>query len=174
MFAQLYLEINNCTFKCNNAYGAGNDICNAQKGIVMFNGHDWSKGIGLVHYEKGLSATTSRIIVVLSTVASVAAGIAAGVLTANPAVGFAVGFGVGAAIGAVTSAVIISNTYDVNYNRVQTAVTLIVGNALAGGFGGAYGYTLASTGISGLPYNTFFLLGYETASVQFIDKITRR
>ncbi len=173
IFNQGVLQLNNCSFKGNYAYGGGDHICNAQNGVVMFNGKDWSNGIGLVHYEKSLSATTSRVLVIASTVASVAAGVAAGILTANPAIGFAVGFGVGAAIGAATSAVIISNTFDVNYNRLQTAVTLIVGNALAGGFGEVFGGTVISTGISGLAYNTFFFLSYEGASLTLIDKMCK-
>ena len=136
IFNQGHLEINNCGFHNNYAYGEGDNICNGKDGVVIVNGKDCSNGTGIVHYAKSYSATQSKWIAIGGTILSIGAGIAAGIITANPVAGFAVGFAVGAGIGAVSAGIIIEHKFDVNYDRATLAANLIISDALSGGFAG--------------------------------------
>lgn len=136
IFNQGTLQINNCKFKDNYAYNEGDNICNGKGGVVIVNGKDCSDGIGIVHKAESYSATESKLISVGGVILSIGAGIAAGILTANPVAGFAVGAAVGAGIGALSAGLIIKHKFDVNYNRASLAATLIISDALCGGFAG--------------------------------------
>ncbi len=71
-------------------------------------------------------------------------GTVAGVLSANPILGGVIGCAIGAALGGVGAGCIISQHFDVNYDRMKTALTLVIGSAAAGTLGGVAGGFLGS------------------------------
>lgn len=159
IFNQGILELNNITFTNNKASNKGNDVCVGDGGIVRINGANITKesgnklnaiaGINLddnmtdllshVYFAESMSARTSAVVAAISTAASIFLGFAAGTLTCDPFIGMLVGFGVGAIIGAAFSGAVISNHYDVNYNRLKTFLTITLESALFGASAGVIG-----------------------------------
>ena len=157
IFNQGILELNNVIFENNEAYGEGNDVCVGDGGIVRIDGRDisleTSKNIELmadinnndenasvimpyVYFAESMSVGTSALISGFGIALAAIAGLVAGSLTCNPVVGVAVGLAVGALVGGATAGIIISQHYDVNYNRMKTALTLTIEGAMGGAIAG--------------------------------------
>ena len=141
IFNQGLLTMQDCLFSGNEAYGEGNDICMGDGGKVIINGKlITGKGQSSnVHFTESMSLTASTLITVFSIAASFMVGTLVGFLTANPIAGTIAGAVVGAALGSACAGWIISEHFDVNYDRVRTAAILITGSAAAGAFGGLIG-----------------------------------
>ena len=139
IFNQGLLIIENCTFIDNDAYGKGDNICIGDGGLVMVNGQNVTKNTDIVYFAKSMSLMVGTILSFATVSLSFLAGFAVGFFTANPVVGALAGAAVGAALGSVAAAFIISQHYDVNYDRLKTALILIGGSAAAGAFGGYLG-----------------------------------
>ena len=91
-----------------------------------------------------MSATESTLWAMLSVATSFVVGAVAGFFTANPIIGVVVGAAIGVALGSVAAGYIISEHYDVNFNRLKTALILIVGSAVAGAAGGFMGQEIGT------------------------------
>ena len=150
IFNQGNLTLNNCSFKNNEAYTNGDNVLNVDKGEVYVNG-DLIKGSkGCVKYVKSISTVLSTIIGAVGIIASFTLGTIVGLATMNPLIGFASGAGVGAVVGSICSAIIVTNNYDINYNRLAVCVSLIAGCALAGGLGGVLGSCISASASLGV------------------------
>ncbi|WP_407415807.1 hypothetical protein, partial [Methanobrevibacter sp.] len=136
IFNQGFLSLNNCTFKGNTAYGCGDNVCVGDGGRVQFNGMNLTGDFGPVYFAESMSATESTILSALAPAIASIAGVVVAAFTFNPGIGIIAGFGVGTLVGAAFSGAIISQHYDVNFNRLETALTITIESALAGGFGG--------------------------------------
>ena len=189
IFNQGLLELNNVTFKGNEAYGVGNDVCVGDGGIVRINGQNITKASGSnkgataglyfidnlrdvlshVYFAESMSVAESSFIAAVGIAAATVAGIVAGALTANAIIGVAVGFALGAAIGAGTAAAIISQHYDVNYNRLKTVLTLSIEGAVCGAIGGLFSCGAYSAEIDALASNEEF---YITTALVFMGSMT--
>ena len=146
IFNQGLLVMQGCLFLGNEGYGEGDDICVGDGGQVIFNG-ELITGEGQnsnVHFAESMSLTESTVITVLCIATSFVVGTVVGFLTANPIAGAAVGALVGSALGTACTAWMISEHFDVNYDRLKTALILIGGSAVAGAIGGAIGGSWAA------------------------------
>lgn len=143
IFNQGQLILNNCQFSKNEAYGKGDDICIGNGGSVIIDGVENTEEnhSSTVYFAKSLDEGTSGLITCLCFVGSLIGGMVVGALTANPVAGLLVG----AAIGAAGAAIIISQQYDVNYNRLETCLLLIVGCAVVSAMGGVLGGFMTAT-----------------------------
>lgn len=147
IFNQGMLIIENCSFEGNHAYGLGDDICVGDGGRVIIDGEFiWTLSENEhVVFTESMSDTASFMLSLGTYVTSFVAGVVISAFTMNLALGFAaalaVGMAAGAAIGAVigaaASAYIISDHYDVNFNRGKTATFLILANMFYGASGAA-------------------------------------
>ena len=147
IFNQGQLILNTCQFSKNEAYGKGNDICIGNGGSVIIDcvENTEENHSSTVYFAKSLDEGTSGLITSICFVRSLIVGMVVGALTANPVAGLFVGAAIGAAIGGAGAAIIISQQYDVNYNRLETCLFLIVGCAILGGTGGVIGGFMAAT-----------------------------
>ena len=143
IFNQGQLILNSCQFIKNEAYGKGDDICVGNGGSVIIDGKENTEDdhYSTVYFAKSLDENTCGLITSLCYVGSMIGGIVVGALTANPVAGFFTG----AAIGSVGAAIIISKQYDVNYNRLETCLFLIVGCSAVGAIGGVLGGFMTAT-----------------------------
>ncbi len=148
IFNQGLLVLENCSFVNNEAYGEGNDVCVGDNGKVVLDGVALSGSAGPVTFVESMSTSSTVVTGALCIGVSFVAGFVAGVLTANPIVGAAVGAAVGVAVGSAGSAYIIANHYDVNFDRLKTALIVVGGSVVAGVAGGVLGgyITMASAG----------------------------
>lgn len=147
IFNQGQLILNTCQFSENEAYGKGNDICIGNGGSVVIDGVENTEENhqSTVFFAKSLDEETSGLITCICYVGSIIGGMVVGALTANPIAGFFAGAALGAAIGSIGSSIIISQQYDVNYNRMETCLFLIVGCAVVGGISGVIGGFMTAT-----------------------------
>lgn len=144
IFNQGVLEIFNCTFLNNEAYGKGENICNANEGIVRINGTQISGSQGIVTYVEGISAEKRSGIYTILTFSAMALGFGIGSLVGSPALGLVLGAAAGAAVGALGGYLVCTNIYDIGFDSVGTFTCIMLGCALAGGLGGAFGSFIAS------------------------------
>ncbi len=150
IFNQGLVSLNNVVFKDNNAFNKGDDVLNADEGIVLVGDVKINGTSGPVQYVKSISKLSVTIITIVSYIGSGLIGFAAGFITANPVIGAIVGGVVGLGLGAYATVVINSNKYDVNFNRLKMALTCIVGSVVSGVLAGIEG------GFAGQPYKTAF------------------
>ena len=139
IFNQGILSVVNCEFNLNDADNKGDNICNGDGGLVNVDGKEITSSNDIVCIAESVSVATRTALTVISIVGSFLVGAVVGFITANPLIGYAVGAAVGLGIGTLSATYIISNVYDVNFNRVETALLLIGGSAAAGALGGALG-----------------------------------
>ena len=145
IFNQGLLTVIDCIFENNIAYGKGDDICVGDGGQVIFNNRTITANEPHVYFAESMSVTTSTIIMVASFGVSFIAGGVVGFLTANPFIGIGVGAAIGAAIGSGSAAWIISQKYDVNFDRMKTLLMLTIESAMAGAVGGCIGGVLGAS-----------------------------
>ena len=143
IFTQGSLTLNNCTFSGNKAKDEGNDVLNADKGEVFINGEKIKGSSGCVKYVKSIESGLSFLTGFCGLVFSVFLGTIAGLTTLNPLVGVAAGAGAGLLVGSMCAAIIVTNTYDINVNRLKTCLVIMGGCSLAGAFGGGLGTYLS-------------------------------
>lgn len=124
-------------------YCIGNDICigNGESVIIDCVENTEENHSSTVYFAKNLDEGTCGLITSICFVGSLIVGMVVGALTANPVAGLFVG----AAIGGAGAAIIISQQYDMNYNRLETCLFLIVGCAILGGTGGVIGGFMTAT-----------------------------
>ena len=141
IFNQGLLTIQDCLFSGNEAYNEGNHICVGDGGKVVYDGKIIASNeqCAFVHFAESLSLAASSAIAAISVAASFIAGTIVGILTANPIAGVAAGCAVGAVLGTACAGLIISEHFDVNFDRTKTILTLVVGSAAAGALGGLAG-----------------------------------
>ena len=146
IFNQGRLVLNDCHFRGNYAYCEGDHICVGKGGTVIINGMESTveNNHGPVHFAESLDEETCNQITDSCFLVSFLGGMVVGALTANPAAGALVGAALGALIGSMGASYIVSREYDVNYNKVQTCLVLILGSAMFGAFGGAMGGALTA------------------------------
>ena len=148
IFNQGFIDLENCTFINNNARGKGDNVCVGDGGKVMINGQNITSDNSIVYFAESMSAATSTWIAIgaiaVSYVAGLIAGAVSGLFTANPVVGVLVGAAVGAGIGSLAAGWIISEHYDINFNRLKTAIILIAGCSLSGAVGGLFGNQISA------------------------------
>lgn len=142
IFNQGNVELYNCTFKDNSA-GTAKNICNADNGSILIDGRNITANDNLVSQEKSLSLSDITLISVVAVGLSFLAGAVAGFVTANPVAGLAIGALVGASLGIAATSIVVSNSYDINFNRLKIALILIIGCTVAGGLGGVCGGYMA-------------------------------
>lgn len=143
IFNQGMVIIENCSFEGNHAYGLGDDICIGDGGRVMIDGKFVGSENKHVVFAESMSDTESFMLSLGTYVTIFVAGFIISAFTLNPAlglatalaIGMAAGAAIGAVIGAAASAYIISDHYDVNFNRGKTATFLILGNMFYGASG---------------------------------------
>lgn len=147
IFNQGALELYNCYFYGNYAFREGDHICIGEGGKVIINGIESTpeNQYGPVHFAESMSEETSCKITVLCYLSSLIIGMAAGIITANPFIGATLGAVLSATIGGVCAKIIISDQYDINYNRLETVLTLIIGPTVIGLMGGLVGGLAATT-----------------------------
>ena len=139
IFNQGMLILLNTTFALNKAYGDGDDVCVGEGGRVIINEKEITSDTGPVYFADGLNMLESTFIGVAAAIISFAVGAVVGFFTANPAIGVGVGILVGAALGTGAAAIIITNTYDINQDRLAVLLTLMIGCAFSGAMGGVFG-----------------------------------
>ncbi|WP_156064618.1 hypothetical protein [Methanobrevibacter sp. YE315] len=141
IFNQGLLTVQNCLFANNEAYGEGNHICVGDGGKVIYNGKliTSDSQCAFVHITQSMSLAAGTLLTVTCVVASFVTGTLVGVLTANPITGGIAGCAVGALLGSACAGWIISEHFDVNYDRTKTILTLVLGSAGAGALGGIAG-----------------------------------
>ena len=139
IFNQGILSLNNATFKNNKADDHGDNVLNADNGIVLLDNIQINGSSGPIKYIKSMSEEKRTWLTVICICGSAILGFAAGVLTASPLIGATVGAVVGATLGTVTAYEIISKTYDINCNRLKIALICIGGSILAGTLAGITG-----------------------------------
>ena len=142
IFNQGYLSLNNCTFKDNTAYSehVGDNVCIGDGGRIVIDGENITSTNAIAYFAESASALNTKLATATSIIGSFLIGFIAGVITANPAIGIAAGLAIGAGIGTFTAATIISSHFDVNFNRLETCLVVILGSAAAGAAGGFVGY----------------------------------
>ena len=143
IFTQGSLTLNNCSFSGNKAKDEGNDVLNADKGEVYINGEKIKGSSGCVEYVKSMESGFKFLFGFGGLVFSVFLGTIAGLATLNPLVGIAAGAGLGLFVGSMCAAIIVTNTYDINVDRLKTCLVIMSGCSLAGAFGGALGTSIA-------------------------------
>ena len=111
--------------------------------------------ISSIYFAESMSVEEYSIITAVTMAVATFAGIIAGGLTANPLIGMGVGFALGAAIGAGTGAAIISQQYNVNYNRLETVFTLSVQGGVCGAIGGILGSCMYKDFLTNCMFNNF-------------------
>lgn len=141
IFNQGILTLQDCTFAGNKGYGEGDNVCVGDGGQVIVDGHTITANgqSAFVHIAESMSLTETTIITVACVALSFMIGTAVGFFTANPVAGIAVGALVGAALGTGASAWVISEHFDINFDRLKIALFLIIGSAVSGGLGGYAG-----------------------------------
>ena len=146
IFNQGLLTLQDCIFSGNDAYGEGDDVCVGDGGQIVVNGVEITENgqSSIVHFADSMSLATSTLIASLCIGASFIIGTAVGFLTANPIAGAIAGAAVGAALGGACAAWIISENFDINFDRMKTILILVGGSAMAGALGGALGGYLGS------------------------------
>ena len=147
IFNQGTLVMENSHFRNNTAYGEGPCICVGDGGKVMYNGENITGNdqVSTVHFAKSMSIVSSTIIAVFTPMVATLAGVAFGFMTGNPFVGVGVGLVIGVAIDGASAAWIISEHYDVNYNRRDTILSLTITSAIAGAMGGLMGGAMSKS-----------------------------
>ena len=146
IFNQGYLSLNNCSFEGNKGYGVGNNVCVGDGGIVVVDGKNITENTYITTFAKSMSASETTFVQFLIIALSFVAGIIVGSMCLNPIVAVAVGAAVGACLGAGASAMIISEHYNINFNRGLTCLLLISGSTIAGAFGGIFGWKFVGPG----------------------------
>ena len=139
IFSQGALEINNCTFKDNYAYGHGDNIFNADKGIVRVDGVEIRNTQGYVYHDERISKKDMTLTSFLAVAFAASLGFTIGTIFGSPAAGFALGAMVGGAVGACAAGYICSHIYDVTFDRTNLCICLIVACTVAGAAGGSLG-----------------------------------
>lgn len=141
IFNQGLLTIQDCLFSGNVAYNEGNHICVGDGGKVIYDGKIITSNpqCAFVHIAESMSLTEASVITGLCIAVSFVVGTVVGVLTANPIAGVVVGGAVGAVLGSACAGWIISENFDVNFDRTKTILTLVIGSAAAGALGGLAG-----------------------------------
>ena len=149
VFNQGFIGFNNCTFMGNTAYGTkndvhiGNNVCIGDGGRVQVDNKNITSDTSIVYFAESISTGKSTALIVLSAVASFGAGFVVGALSLNPAAGILTGLAVAVAMGSLTTYTIVSQTYDINHDRVTTALIVIGTSVIAGVIGGYMGYYTA-------------------------------
>ena len=144
IFNQGHLEIVNCTFFNNHAYGEGDNICNANEGVVKINGTEIKGTQGYVVYVEGLNAAERSTLFTILSFSAMALAFGIGSLVGSPALGAALGALAGASVGALGGYLICSHVYDLNFNAVSAFTCIVIGCAIAGAAGGAFGSFIGS------------------------------
>ena len=139
IFNQGIISINNATFKNNEAENKGDNVLNADNGIVLLDNIQINGSSGPIKYVKSISKKAATGYTVLSIVGSAFIGLFVGAMTGNPFLGAAAGAAAGLGLGTLTAYKIISRTYDINYNRLKTALICIGGSVVAGVLAGIAG-----------------------------------
>ena len=141
IFNQGMMILDHCYFKGNYAYGEEDHICIGKDGRVIIDGVESTEEnqYGPVHFAKSLDEMETTWITAGCFMLSLFGGMVVGAITANPIAGALAGATLGAVLGTIGATVIISNQYDVNYNRLETCLFLIIGSAAFGAIGGAIG-----------------------------------
>ncbi|WP_458454239.1 hypothetical protein, partial [Methanobrevibacter sp.] len=139
IFNQGLLTLEKCTFENNTAYNVGNDVCVGDNGKVMVDGVNVTGNTALVYCAESMSTGVTVATGAICIGVSFVVGLIAGVISCNPVVGAVAGAAIGAAIGVGGTYMIVSNHYDVNFDRTKTALILIGGCVVAGAAGGALG-----------------------------------
>ena len=150
IFSQGRVELNNCKFEGNYAYGHGDNICNADKGIVKINGIEIKGTKDLVYHAKSLSKTKITVLSVLTIALAGTLGLIVGTFSGNPILGICIGGLLGGGLGGGMSAYICSNFYDVTYDKSLLCIGLIISSTMAGACCGAIGGYLASVPTAGV------------------------
>ena len=141
IFSQGELYLNNCIFNENTGYGTGNDILNVDNGKVFMNGEQVNGTQGTVKYVKSISDLSSSLITTVAGVGTILLGVTAGALGfllsgGNVAVGIAVGVAtgviVGGSVGSYAAYAITSDQYNLAFNRLNTAISIISGTVAFG------------------------------------------
>ena len=147
IFNQGQLILNSCQFIKNEACGKGDDICVGNGGSVIIDGKENTEDNhhSTVYFAKSLDERTCCLITSICYIGSLIGGIVVGALTANPVAGLFAGAAIGAAIGSAGAAIIVSQQYDVNYNRLETCLFLIIGCTALGAIGGVIGGFMTAT-----------------------------
>lgn len=141
IFNQGMLVLQDCYFSGNKAYGEGDDICIGDGGQIVVDGVSITGNgqCSIVEFPESMSLTESTLVTMLCVATSFIVGTFVGLLTANAALGIIAGGAVGALIGTAGAAWIISEHYDVNFDRMTTLATLVCSCAGAGALGGTIG-----------------------------------
>ena len=186
IFNQGILILENCIFANNIAYGSGDHICVGVGGQVIIDGENITSNTNLVYFPKSMSLEDATLLSSILTGACFLLGVIAGVVSvfipgSSAIAVVTISALVSAGIGAIGSAYIFANTYDVNYDRLSTALTLIIGCAAAGALG-AFTGVCVGMGITDTmdPYSPYRIsvgkvlgtLGVETALTSGIVGIT--
>ena len=148
IFTQELLSLDNCTFNANHGYGVGDDVLNVDQGIVLLNGQQITGSKGPITYVKSMSSIASKIISALAIVGTVIAGVGSGI-AATVATGgnivFGVGFGVGVGIsvggvlGVGAACAIAPHLYNLAFDRITVAESIVYTCVVAGIFSGFIG-----------------------------------
>ena len=150
IFSQGRVEIFNCTFMDNKAYGDGDDICNLDNGIVIIDGVQINGTDGIVYHLESMSKSERTWITSLAPFLAAAIGFTIGTICGGPVLGAVLGGLAGACVGTAAATYICSKTYDLTFNRGSLCALLIVECTVAGALGGlAGGYITAAPAEAG-------------------------
>lgn len=169
IFNQGNLVLDNCTFMGNEAYGKGDNVCNANGGLVLFNGEKVEKSTRYVTCVGSMSSGWQTFIKITAYALSFTAGFVAGYFTANPVIGVAVGGLVGAGLGLGSSALIIAFSYDANMDRVGLVMGMTMGCAVVGMLGGIIGGCISPYGAAQFEVDAGAVAEGNPEVVEFID-----
>lgn len=139
IFSQGALEVNNCTFKGNYAYKHGENIFNADEGIIKVNNVTIKNTQGLVYHDTSISKKQITVLYFISAGLAAAVGFTIGTIFGSPVLGTVIGAIAGTAVGIGSAAYICSHVYNLNFDRTTLCVCFIIGCAAAGAAGGALG-----------------------------------
>ena len=146
IFNQGYLVLNNCTFVGNDAYGKGDNVCNANGGVAFFDGKEIKQSTKYVTCVESISSGWQTLIKISAISLSFVVGFAAGYITANPIIGMAVGGLVGASLGLGSSSIIIAFSYDAKMDRLGLTTRMTLCSMAVGMLGGVLGSAVSPYG----------------------------
>ena len=169
IFNQGYLVLDNCTFVDNGAYGKGDNVCNANGGVVFFDGEEIKQSTKYVTCVGSISSGWQTIIKISAFALSFLAGFVAGYITANPMIGMAVGGLIGAGLGLGSSAIIIAFSYDAKMDRLGLATRMTFGCMAVGILGGVLGSTVSPYGPAQFEVDAGAVAEGNPEIVEFID-----
>ena len=153
----------------NGAYGKGDNVCNANGGVVFFDGEEIKQSTKYVTCVGSISSGWQTIIKISAFALSFVVGFVAGYITANPMIGMAVGGLVGAGLGLGSSAIIIAFSYDAKMDRLGLATRMTFGCMAVGMLGGVLGSAVSPYGPAQFEVDAGAVAEGNPEVVEFID-----